>query len=418
MLVAGEPDVRASEPPGQAQGTLPAQGCRPAFAEMRPVLEASIQRVERWVEDHDYKGYEPFDGLSSSLRPWTCGNLFLERLLLQLIRQSPLNLRPVLGVTPLDSTKGRGYMASGYLTMLQVTADGRYAERAVSCLEWLIRHKSSRFRNFTWANHFDFASRGGRYSKDEPIVVWTALIGQAFLDAFECLNEPRYLEVAESICDWILALPRERTGSGTCISYHALFQSSVHNANMLGAAILARTARLTGNARALDVATEAMEYSCSRQRPDGSWYYAEDPRFRWIDNFHTAYNLDSLKCYIDNSDDGRFAGNLRHGFEFWTEAFFDAAGRPKYYHDRLYPIDSQCASQAIETLANFADYDSVSLSLGCKVATWTITHMQDPRGYFYYRRYPLLTARTPMLHWAQATTYKSLSSLLLKLTAR
>ena len=33
----------------------------------------------------------------------------------QVVRQSPLNLRPLLGVTPKDSTKGRGYMAWGYL---------------------------------------------------------------------------------------------------------------------------------------------------------------------------------------------------------------------------------------------------------------------------------------------------------------
>lgn len=382
------------------------------------MIERSIHRLERWVEEHDYKGYEPFDGLSSSLRPLTLGNLFLDRLLLQLIRQSPMNLRPALGVKPLESTKGRGYMASGYLTMLKITSDVRYADAAVSCLEWLIRNKSPRFQDFTWANHYDFASRGGRYSRDEPIIVWTALIGQAFLDAFEQFNETRYLDVANSVCNWILALPRERTDSGTCISYHALHQSSVHNANMLGAAILARTARITGNSEALTLAAEAMEYSCSRQRPDGSWYYGEDPRYQWIDNFHTAYNLDSLKSYIDHSEDRRYAEHLRCGFDFWTRAFFDTAGRPKYYHDRMYPIDSQCASQAIETLANFADYDDVSLGLGCKVAAWTITNMQDRNGYFYYRRYPLLTAKTPMLHWAQATTYKGLSSLLLKLTTR
>jgi hypothetical protein len=416
MLVANQasPDWRG----GTTADTTLAPHPERSSNDVRSLLTASIQQVERWVEGHDYKGYEPFDGLSSSLRPLTCRNLFLERLLLQLVRQSPINLRPVLRVKPLESAKGRGYMASGYLTMFRATGNPGYAEKAVSCLEWLMRHKSPRFQQFTWANHFDFASRAGRYSKDEPIVVWTALIGQAFLDAFEYLNDKRYLEVAQSVCAWILALPRERTNSGTCISYHALFQSSIHNANMLAAAMLARTARLTGDSRSLTVAAEAMEYSCSRQLPEGSWRYAEEPCFHWIDNFHTAYNLDSLKCYIDNTGDGGYAGHLRRGFAFWTTSFFDQAGRPKYYHDRLYPIDSQCAAQAIETLANLAEYGSAELALGCKVAAWTITNMQDSSGHFYYRRYPMLTARTPMLHWAQATTYKALSALLLKLGAQ
>jgi len=66
-------------------------------------------------------------------------------------------------------------------------------------------------------------------------------------------------------------------------------------------------------------------------------------------------------------------------------------------------------------LANFADNDESSLELALKVAEWTIDNMQDKEGYFYYRQYPLLKAKTPMLHWAQATTYKALSLLLLKL---
>ena len=66
----------------------------------------SIKKVEKWVEDNNYKSYEPFDGLLSYLRPLTFGKLFMERLLQQLVRQSPINLRPLFGVKPQESTKG------------------------------------------------------------------------------------------------------------------------------------------------------------------------------------------------------------------------------------------------------------------------------------------------------------------------
>ena len=36
--------------------------------------------------------------------------------------------------------------------------------------------------------------------------------------------------------------------------------------------------------------------------------------------------------------------------------------------------------------------------------------MQDEDGHFYYRAYPLMKAKAPMLHWAQATTYRALHS--------
>src|SRR5262245_39364507 len=121
------------------------------------MIEESLLKVERWVEEHDYKSYEPFDGLNSVLRPLACGNVFAERLLQQLVRQSPINLRPLLGVRPDESTKGRGYMAWGYLIRLKVTADQAYADKAAACLKWLIEHKAPGHSEYAWGNHFAFA---------------------------------------------------------------------------------------------------------------------------------------------------------------------------------------------------------------------------------------------------------------------
>jgi hypothetical protein len=83
--------------------------------------ERSLDRVQNWVESHNYRGYEPFDGLSSWARPLCCRQLLPERLLMQLIRQCPINLRPLMGVRPKDSTKGRGYMAAGYVLRYRAT---------------------------------------------------------------------------------------------------------------------------------------------------------------------------------------------------------------------------------------------------------------------------------------------------------
>src|SRR5262245_11635066 len=55
----------------------------------------AIKGVQRWVEAREYRGYEPFDGLSSWARSWTGGNQLAERILQQAIRQCPFNLRPL-----------------------------------------------------------------------------------------------------------------------------------------------------------------------------------------------------------------------------------------------------------------------------------------------------------------------------------
>jgi phytoene dehydrogenase-like protein len=192
-------------------------------------------------------------------------------------------------------------------------------------------------------------------------------------------------------------------------------QLSIHNSNLLGAAILARTAMHTVSGELLAVARAAMEYSCSAQLSDGAWYYGEGPIYRWIDSFHTGYNLDSIASYIESTGDQTFRPHLERGFHYFKMNFVEPDGTPKYYHSRTYPIDIQCAAQAIETFAKFSQRDPEALPTAERIARWTIRHMQDPVGYFYYRRSPRFITRTPMLHWGQATMYSALALLSLQL---
>ena len=143
--------------------------------------------------------------------------------------------------------------------------------------------------------------------------------------------------------------------------------------------------------------------------------YGEANKFHWIDNFHTGYNLDALKSYIKLANDRTYEEKLKRGFSFYKSSFFEKTGRPKYYHNKAYPIDSQCAAQAIDTLTYFSDYDDTALELAVRVAKWTIDNMQDRTGYFYFMRYPFTAIKVPMIHWAQATTYKALANLLSKM---
>src|SRR3569833_310850 len=98
----------------------------------------------------------------------------------------------------------------------------------------MMENTNPKSSEFSWGNLFDFTSRGGRIPAQEPTIVWSGLIGQAFLECYEQTGIEKYLVVARSICHWILKLPREKTENGICISYHGRFQSSIHNSNLLG----------------------------------------------------------------------------------------------------------------------------------------------------------------------------------------
>lgn len=377
-------------------------------------LYGSIQRLSAWVEQNDYRAYDTFDGLNARfVRPFTFETAFLRTVLQQGIRRFPLNLRPLLGVRKGYSTKGMAFLARGYMRLHRATGDAAWANKAEFALQWLIENQSNGYSGACWGNHFDYQSRNFYLAKGVPTIVWTSLIGHAFLDGYDHFKKEQYLQIAISACEHILKdLEKYPDGEGTCISYIPGGKSLVHNANTLGGSLLARTYSYTRSETYRELAQRSLQYTAQYQRSDASWYYGEKENLHWVDNFHTAYVLDCFKFYGESTGDERFDRNMMSGYEYWKKTFFLADGTPRYYSHKTLPLDIQCSSQAIDTLVFFHDRDPESVPLAVKVAQWTIEHMQDDTGYFYYRRYsPWLVNKTPTLHWGQATMLCALAGL-------
>jgi rhamnogalacturonyl hydrolase YesR len=373
-------------------------------------VSESVKAAVSWVKTHRYRAYEPADGNSSVLFPLTGGRILPMRVLQQIVLRAPFNIRRLIGVRPHESAIGRGYMAWGYV-LLERTGVLTARSDAVECLDWLIENRSAGSQHFCWGDPYDYATRSGRRPCGAPLLIWSALIGHAFLDAYRLFDEPRYLDVARSIASWILSLPREMSDRGACLSYVAYRQSSIHNSNITGAGFLAEVASITGDPYAMQVAGDAALYTCARQRSDGAWYYAEESKYHWIDGFHTGYNLSALKRYRAATGDSRFDGHYLRGIDFYRRHFFEPDGCPKYFHNARRPVDVQCAAQGIETLAAVSDDVPDCLPLAIRIADWTMRHMQAPDGHFYYRDVGWTKVRTPMLHWGQATMVKALVQL-------
>jgi hypothetical protein len=152
--------------------------------------------------------------------------------------------------------------------------------------------------------------------------------------------------------------------------------------------------------------------SSTTSSPDGSWLYGTEPKQAWIDNFHTAYVLFSLKRIIDTTRKNEFQQALERGYRYWKNTFFLADGWPKYYDHDLYPADAHAAASAIVTFLECRELDNEALSLAQKVANWTIQNLRDSRGFFYYQRRRFYTVRKPYMRWTQAWMLYALSRLL------
>jgi hypothetical protein len=374
----------------------------------------SIQLLSGWLERNDYQGYDTFDGLNARfVRPLTFESKLLRTVLQQGVRRFPLNLRPILGVSKGHSTKGMGFLARGFIRLHQATGEQIWADKAQFALKWLIKNQSLGYSGACWGNHFDYQSRSFYLPKGVPTIVWTSLIGHAFLDGYDHFHDETYLNTAISACEHILRdLKTHADEDSACISYIPGPDKPVHNANALGASLLARTYSHTHTEAYRELAEKAIKYTVKYQRSNSSWYYGEPTNLHWVDNFHTAYVLDCFKHYIGSTGDHRFEKNLQTGYDYWKKTFFLEDGTPRYYDYKTLPIDIQCSSQAIDTFVFFSDRDPESIPLALRVARWTIENMQDPTGYFYYRRYSSwLVNKTPTLHWGQATMLCALAGL-------
>src|SRR5271169_1453227 len=159
-------------------------------------LSESIHRLSDWLERNNYRGYDTFDGLNARfVRPLTFETSFLRTVLQQGVRRFPINLRPMLGVAKARSTKGMGFLARGFIRLHEATDEKVWADKAEFGLQWLLENQSPGYSGACWGNHFDYQSRSSYATKNMPSVVWTSLIGHAFIDAYEHFHRESFLEV-------------------------------------------------------------------------------------------------------------------------------------------------------------------------------------------------------------------------------
>src|SRR6185436_14114905 len=172
--------------------------------------------------------------------------------------------------------------------------------------------------NFAWQGRNFFAPRG------TPTIVPTAFAARALIEAG--------YDEARSVCDFIMNdLPRTiDTESEVCFSYAPHTNTRIFNASLLAAEVLASVGKTTGERELIDLAERATRYVVNNQQPDGSWLYGAEPKQAWIDNFHTAYVLFSLKRITDTLRKNEFQQALERGYRYWKNTFFLADGWPKY----------------------------------------------------------------------------------------
>jgi len=322
--------------------------------------------------------------------------------LTQVLKRLPVNVRPLLAIPKTQNPKGLALFLSALIKLTRIGVKD-LQELIAFMIERLGALRSAGVAYSCWGYSFPWQTRTIVVPSGAPNLVCTTFVANALFDAYDYGRDLRCLNMALSAAEYVLNELYWTEGSAASFSYPLpSLRSEVHNANFLAAALLGRAFSRTSDKKFLLPALQVARCSAAKQQADGSWYYGEAASQRWIDNFHTGYNLCALRDLSSHAATTEFDAVIRHGFEFYSRHFFVADGSVRYFHDRTYPIDIHSMAQSIITLLTFKDVDPGNLPLARLVLKWAMTHMWDDRGFFYYRVLRSHTNRISYMRWSQA----------------
>jgi mannose/cellobiose epimerase-like protein (N-acyl-D-glucosamine 2-epimerase family) len=331
------------------------------------------------------------------------------------LKRAPFNLRPLLAVPKTQNPKGLALFLGALLKLSKCGwLDAGERDPVQAMADRIAELRSTDARYWSWGYSFPWQTRTIVVPRGTPNLVCTTFVASALLDAYEARGLAQCLEMAASAADYIHRELIWTEGQSVASLAYPLpsSRSLIHNANFLGAALLCRVARLTGRKQYVEPALRVARYSAGRQAEDGSWVYGELPKQRWIDNFHTGFNLCALQALGRDAATGEFEPHLRRGFEFYRRNFYREDGAARYFHNRTYPIDIHSVAQSIITPLALRDRHEDNAKLARAAFAWAMKHMWDERGFFYYRVLRFLTIKTSYMRWSQSWMLLALSTLL------
>ena len=394
------------------------------------MLHSSLLRLKEYCEQEQFKGWDPYDGLNSRLfqaLPFFKHSALCRLVVIQGFKRCPVNLRRVAMVPKQHNAKGVGLFVQGYCNLYRAVERRPELAAQFGSLETIASriHELSRllismrspgdYHGACWGYNFDWqARRLFLFPKDTPTVVATNFAATALMEAAEVTGCKEYLDVALSAAQFVLHdLHRTPYASGFLFSYSPLAgNDTVFNASLLGSRLLSYCYRHTADEECREAARQSVVACCAGQRDDGAWVYGMLPVQSWVDSFHTGYNLDGLQAYEALTGDTSMHDFLERGFDYYVNHFFLPDGAPKYYDNQQYPIDIHCPGQLFVTLARMGRF-AQHRDLAQRVLRWTVEHMQDSKGYFYYQLKKGISSKISYMRWSNAFLFYALSYYLL-----
>jgi hypothetical protein len=403
----------------------------PAAEQFRPIA----RRVWQNLADAGFAGTDPYDGLNSRLlAPVLRHSRLLRLVVIQGVKRSPVNLRPLLAVPPGLNPKGLALVLQGAAEYAELDPDGlqrAWLADALMCLasrtdgtpafgsRRVTAGSAGRLAGATaswpeaigWGYDFPWQSKAFLQPAYYPTVVATSFAIDALADA----QAPGWREATAAAGRFVAGhLHRHEDTDGLCFSYSPGDRTRVYNASLFGARLLAQAApHVAESEQWREDAKRAVDWVMARQAADGSWIYGEADHWRWIDNLHTGFNLETIHRTAALLGTDRWDDGLAAGLAYYRRNLFEDDGTPRYYSTTRWPLDPHSFAQGALTFLRLQRFSPDGRDFAGRILARGVEELWDEaRGGFRFQKHPGHAQQIIHMRWSQAWMLRALCAYL------
>ncbi|OVE86431.1 prenyltransferase/squalene oxidase repeat-containing protein [Natronolimnobius baerhuensis] len=383
------------------------------------VLDSTLAYARR----RDYSGPDYGDGMSSQLlQAAPVENRFVNLVVQELVKRTPVNIRPLLRVEDRRNYKGTALFTMANLNFDTYTSANEEVERrfdpraeADHLAQWLVNESLEGYSGFCGGHRHEIQHFHTKGVPSDPDIVSTAYGVKALVQATEHGLGNEYAEIARTAVDFLIEeLNYREVDEGAKIDYHLNHPDDSYTLNSaaLGAGMLIDLYEHFGDEDLRERATKILDHVAANQTDIGGWPYRipADASHLSMDSHHNGFIIEVFQRYRDVIDAGRYSDTLEEALEFYREELFELDGAPNFDESNAYPRDIHASTQGILVFTREGD-----LEFADRILRWVLANLQveGEEGRFYYRQYRHHMKRVTLMRWCQGWMSYAMSEFLL-----
>ena len=360
---------------------------------------------------NDFSGYDPFDHLNSklfNLTPFKYSKI-CKLIFTQIGKRSFLNFRNLLLVPKSRNAKGIALVVLGLIEDYKRTNDQFYLDKAKNLVNWLLANTSdkNKWKYNCWGYNFEWQAKAFNVPLGSPNIVTTYFASLAIYKLGFLINDNNLQEQALNSAFFMQEHLMKKVNNNYVFNYVPNYDAFVHNANLFGAYWCLLSGKKNNDSDLVDKSLSAIDFTINDQNSDGSWVYGHQSHHKWIDSFHTGYNLELIYEINKILDKSKYREVINLGYQYYLKKFITIDSKVKYFNNSLYPLDVHSYAQAIITIKKL---DPSNTDLLNKIVKSLIKEMYlDKKKRFSYQKGKFLRNNINYFRWTQAWAYYSLS---------